>query len=471
MSGCEASTQLTGNDAVVLIPGIMGSALVEASSGRTLWGLDEAGWYVSAWASGVSLELLQVTPDEREGTFGRIRPAGLLRFPAFAPGLHGFEPYIKLASAIRRVLPDGSALLEFSYDWRLSVEHNAGELARAAEHHLTRWRSHPKGSESARLVLVGHSMGGLVARYFTHVLGGASEVALTVTLGSPFYGAVKAAHILNQGRGAPVPLPARRLRRLAKTMPGLHDLLPFYRCIDDGATARYVSPADVDRFGGDAELAAESISRHTRLMSGDGGGLRLLIGTDQPTMQSLTINAGTVTPLWHTCETDSEGVITGRRDVQGDGTVFRRGAAVFDLPAATLPQSHGAVAATAEAIAHIRDILVNGTQGPPLGSTELGIEVPDIVSTTKELRVRVNGPDAPGAIYRLFDAATDRQVAVPPLIASRDGGEGVYTAIVVVDEPGVYRVEVKSGGASPVVQYTMVMRPDELNVADEDDVV
>jgi hypothetical protein len=50
-----------GRDAVVIIPGIMGSELVEAETGRTLWGLADMGWYASAWTTGGSLTRLAVT--------------------------------------------------------------------------------------------------------------------------------------------------------------------------------------------------------------------------------------------------------------------------------------------------------------------------------------------------------------------------------------------------------------------------
>src|SRR5260370_35493225 len=96
---------------------------------------------------------------------------------------------------------------------------------------------HSMGSKDASVVLVAHSMGGLVARCFTGTMGGASAVRQTVTLGTPFFGAVKAAYLLNPGRGAPAWLPRARLRELALPLPAVHDPLPSYRCVDDAAGA------------------------------------------------------------------------------------------------------------------------------------------------------------------------------------------------------------------------------------------
>ena len=451
----EVGKPLT-RDAVIVIPGIMGSTLVDTESGETLWGLNKAGWWVHAWTTGSSLARLTVTEDERAGTVGRIRAVGLLRFPAFAPILQGFEPYTDLVAGITRVVADREAVCEFPYDWRLSIEHNAGELAKVAAEHLRGWRTHPQGSADAKVVLVAHSMGGLIARYFTHVLGDAGDVRTTVTLGAPYYGAVKAAHILASGRGTPLPLPHRRLRRLCATMPGLHDLLPFYRCLDEETTARRLTAADVAGLGGDLDLATKSIARHEQLMSGPPGDLRLLVGVEQPTMQSMSVANGVLTPLMHTCHVDDQGRVVSREDLAGDSTVFRRAAAGFGLSPSTLPQSHGALAATEEAISHVRDVLTNDTAGPPLGAlTRIGVNVPDVICIDQPLTITISGAGPVGASCRIVDVFTNHQVARPPL-QRRDG---VTFAAADLPRPGVYRVEVKGGGASAVTQQVMAIPP------------
>jgi hypothetical protein len=323
-------------------------------------------------------------------------------------------------------------------------------------------------------------MGGLVARWFTEQLGGSKDVALTLTLGTPYYGAVLAAYILNRGRGTPVPLPARRLRRMARTMPGLHDLLPFYRCVDRGNIASFLDPEEVGDIGGDPELAKESLQRHQRLMEGPAENLRLFVGTDQPTMQSLSLKDGALTTHEYTCKVDPSGTgtVLSREDMFGDGTVFRRSAAFMDLQAAPLNQAHGSLAQTPEALAKVRDVLVHGTQGPPLSGVELGVELPDVVPAGEPMMVRISGRDARDAFCAIYDAATGRPCDDPPLrrlsassSSSEDGKSDVpvaYGAETVPDWPGVYRVEVKSGGASAVVQYFMVADPAEIDLGEDD---
>ncbi|MCO1660526.1 transposase family protein [Pseudonocardia humida] len=226
--------------------------------------VDVAAALAVAWTTPTSLARLALTDAERAGDYTRIQPAGLLQAPAFAPFLRGIEPYGGLVAAVREVVADPAAVLEFSYDWRLPVTHNAALLHTAAAEHLAAWQTHPRyedllralpDTRPARLVLIAHSMGGLLIR----ALAPGLDIRATITLGTPFDGAAKAALILNSGRGAPVPLPRTTLRDLAATLPGLHELLPTYRCLDDldhrngdchDGEPRRLTPSDVAALGG-----------------------------------------------------------------------------------------------------------------------------------------------------------------------------------------------------------------------------
>ena len=55
---------------------------------------------------------------------------------------------------------------------------------------------------------------------------------------------------------------------MAKTLPGLHDLLPTYRCLDDvdGDTEPVrLTPELVAEIGGDPELATASFAWHAQV--------------------------------------------------------------------------------------------------------------------------------------------------------------------------------------------------------------
>lgn len=441
------------SDAVILIPGIMGSELAEKKTGRILWGAADLGWYARAWTTGSSLALLQPTERELSGVADRIVARRVLRFPAVTPVLRGVEPYTRMLQALRALAVAPAAVAEFPYDWRLSIAFNAQRFADAAAEHLRRWRAHPAGSPEARLVIVAHSMGGLIARYFTGVLGGDARV--TVTLGTPLYGSVQAASILNLGRGAPVPLPHGRLRRLVRSMPGLYDLLPSYRCVDEGVRARALTPADVAALGGSPDLAQQASERGKRLLAADPGAVRVVTGVRQPTGQSIKLSGDVVCELAHLCLDGPDGGLL-RENRAGDATVCRESAAPPGSEPAYLPQSHGALARTEEAIAHVCAVLTERELGVPLGDQGHGIEVPDVVSAGAAFEMAVTGIDDPAGVQcRITDASSGVAVAHPPLVRR----DGVLIARPRLNAPGVYRVEVKSGGSSAVTQLVLAVDP------------
>ena len=466
-------------DAIVVVPGIMGSELVESTTRNVLWGLADPRWYVSAWTSGAALKALSLDDDERAGRYGRVTATRLLRFPAFAPFLAGFEPYTRLLKAVRAVAVHPDAVIEFPYDWRLPVAHNAALLADAAHRHLLTWREHPACIESARqwpeadsparLVLVAHSMGGLLARHLVLVPGMAAEIRATVTLGTPFFGAPKSVQMLASGRGAPVPMPRSRLRGLVRGLPGLYDLLPVYRCVsaaDGPATgsrgaspriavrsgARRLTPQDIADMGGDADLAARSFAWHERLSGSPPTGHVQVVGAAQPTVQALTIEAGTVTGHQQTLRPGAFAV--QRVDMGGDGTVPRESAQLPALPAMPLAQSHGAIASTSEALLIVQDVLTDRRTGPWQGAGKLGLDLPDVVDAGRGFEIRVTGADrATDVTCRITDVARGRQVDAPRPV--RAGGSVLASA-----DPrpaGLYRVSVDGGGTSGVSQLVMAV--------------
>lgn len=446
---------MKSHDAVMVVPGLMGSELRDAD-GTVLWGGKDPRWYVQAWTSGRSLEALKLTDEERAGKYGRIRASRLLRFPAFAPVVQGVEPYTKLINALRAQTVHKDAVSEFPYDWRLPVAHNAELLAEAAARHLHAWRHHDaqlaacrgaSGGRKAQLVIIAHSMGGLLARRLALIPGATDEVKTIVTIATPFYGAPKAAILLSTGRGAPVPLPRSRVRNLAVTLPGVYDVLPSYRCVDVGDTARHLTVDDVVALGGDRDLAEQSFAQRadTDKISSLVGH-RLVVGVGQPTIQALTLADGIAVGHQFTCSPTVEGLL--RDDEQGDGTVPRRSAQWGNPEAMPLAQTHGAIAQSPETITVVTD----PQHGAWLGAGELGLDVPD-VAACGNLTFTVTGIDRPrDARCRIVDLASNVQAAAPPL-RRRDGQ---FAATATLTRPGLYRVNVEGGGAPRVSQIVLV---------------
>lgn len=58
------------HDAVVIVPGILGSELYDTDASRPLWGLKGGRWLVKAWARERGLEGLHLTPESRRASTG-----------------------------------------------------------------------------------------------------------------------------------------------------------------------------------------------------------------------------------------------------------------------------------------------------------------------------------------------------------------------------------------------------------------
>src|SRR4029077_12148331 len=71
-------------------------------------------------------------------------------------------------------------------------------LAASALSALARWRQH-SSNRKAKLILVCHSMGGLVARWFLEVLDGWRETRLLITIATPYQGSLNALDALANG--------------------------------------------------------------------------------------------------------------------------------------------------------------------------------------------------------------------------------------------------------------------------------
>src|SRR4051812_5612773 len=74
------------HDLAVVIPGIMGSRLIDVESGKPIWGLRRAVGGLP-WRRRRDLKSLAVRDEERDGRSLRVCPAGLLSLPYWVPVL------------------------------------------------------------------------------------------------------------------------------------------------------------------------------------------------------------------------------------------------------------------------------------------------------------------------------------------------------------------------------------------------
>jgi pimeloyl-ACP methyl ester carboxylesterase len=192
--------------ATVLLPGIMGSLLASVEGISTLL------WFNPTVMLNGHINLLDLnakgTGDASPDV--RIVPVGIEKLV-----------YLKMILA----LAHETRLYEFPYDWRRHLEWNAKLLHSAIE----RWgQSDPK----RRFVLVGHSMGGMLARTYMALYPHEAEryIERLVLLGSPLYGSPLTI-LLFSGQTLPAQIVSRLHANndvvgLAANMPSAYQLLP-----------------------------------------------------------------------------------------------------------------------------------------------------------------------------------------------------------------------------------------------------
>jgi hypothetical protein len=455
------------HDAVVIVPGIMGSELRDAETGKPLWGVRRLLEY-TARAHVQRLRQLAVTDDEREGRTGRVEVTGLLESAEWLPGFGSAHPYSALVSEMRRSVVDPDALLPFPYDWRLSVEHNGALLARAARRHLDAWRAHPAHRQylaenpeagPARLVFVAHSMGGLLTRDVLHRDRAIrDDIRAVMTVGTPFHGSVKAVLMLNSGKGLPLPVPREALREVAPTMPGLYDLLPSYRAHEVDGDMRVPDVEDIVALGGRRDLAKATVDWRTSRADTLLPEHVTVVGMGQRTWTSYRLTRGTAILERYLFKRYNDGrLLPGpdglpQRDPRtGDGTVYQHAA---QLPGTARPvhfyHEHGHLIRS-RSVLDMASGLMHGLRHPEERGAMLGDEAefelytPEWAALHEPFTIEVNGVERGADLECTVREVSGLDEVEPLALRPVPGRPGTLAAAWGPGRPGMYEVEVIGG--------------------------
>ncbi|MFJ9154832.1 esterase/lipase family protein [Streptomyces sp. NPDC102270] len=245
---------------VVVVPGIGGSVL-QTVEGAACWDEHRRRFVAAA------------TRPHRLGldTHPNLVPVGLmpditLVGPFVVPGYDGLVRKIRnrfddvqVDVSLPGREPDSRAdLVLFPYDFRHSIRHAAERLAADVAARLSGEHS---GARRRRVIVVAHSMGGLVARYWLGPLGGAADCAALITLGTPHRGAPKALDVLANG----LKVGPKRLAGLTAVLrqwPSAYELLPRYPAVAGSDGAEPLRPYELEEgTGADATVDASFVSR------------------------------------------------------------------------------------------------------------------------------------------------------------------------------------------------------------------
>ncbi|MCP1559088.1 UNVERIFIED_ORG: hypothetical protein M2438_003177 [Methylobacterium sp. SuP10 SLI 274] len=445
---------------VVLIPGILGSALA-GPDGRELWGTAPSVLFKNLATLGSRLDALELQGDDPEvdDIGDGIRPTRPIADLHLMPGLWKIDGYTKIRATLvdRFGLDPGRNFFELAYDWRRDNRVAARALARQAPKWLEEWRE-SSGNASARLVIVAHSMGGLVARHFLEVLEGWRHTALLATFGTPFRGAPKAlgalANGLHLGGVADV-------SKLVRSMTSVHQLLPIYPVFvrNDFSTARLREVSGIPNLSADRVADAHRFHDDIReaqasnaLIEGYTRDFRVLpfIGTEQATSTFARASRDGVELLLR-----HDG-----KNYRGDGTVPRVSALPFEMTddtASFVADAHASLQNADAALVHLCGRLegsqINYAAFRTGIAASLGLDIEDAYATDRPIELKAwAGAYRQGLRFAITEVETEK-VATEGWLW--DGGDNEFRGEVRLP-PGVYRIQLTGEGSSPVTDIFTV---------------
>lgn len=311
---------------VYVLPGIGGSVLERPAGG--------GGWS-TAWDAGFGdIKDLVLNPgrlsvDEHE----HLRPVGLIDSKHLLPGwpvVHGYNRLVRELAALPGVrldaghpdarVPDANVVL-FPYDFRRSLAEAAQRLDADVRVRLEALGGDPL----RRVVIVAHSLGGLVARFWMGPLQGWRLCRALATLGTPHRGAPKALDVVANG----VPIGVGRLAGPARMLAGwasVGELMPAYQAVWDLDAQTALYPHEL-LLASVASLAGAGYGVHRQineawsdLVPRSGPEVRAYFGYSHATARSAVWSGGSLRVLSGAPQGVGPDLLGWEQDL-GDGTV------------------------------------------------------------------------------------------------------------------------------------------------------
>ncbi len=454
-------------DLVILLPGITGSVLAN-KNGKEVWSPSGGAVWRAITSFGNSIEDLELASDDADDgvTAPRLVPDVTL-----IPGLIKIDGY----SRTERYLIDqlgleaGRNYFSFPYDWRRDNRVIAKRLESSAMDWLKAWRV-SSGQADAKLVLIGHSMGGLIARYFIECLGGWQVTRTLMTLGTPHRGSLSAVGFLENGMKKGIGPFGLDLSPMLRSLTSVYQLLPIYPCVSNGGGAmQRIAEAAQAGLLGHVDVARATAARafHQEIQDAQArnandaayqaGGPTVvpIVGIEQPTAQSVQIDGGKLSLL-----NSYEGADQG-----GDGTVPRVSGTPVEMGDAKrevyAAETHGALQNADGTLANLKGVLTRDRIDfrkfqRAADAAMLTLEVDDVVLPGNALALRVRPSEgSPKVSVTLTPLAGGAQITEPlRRDAEPDWQQGSFNLA-----PGVWRVTAHADGATPVSDLVVVAAP------------
>lgn len=453
-------------DMIVLLPGIMGSILQQ--NGRNVWAISGQSLW-NAVKSPESLLLEQDDPAVDDLGDGIIATSVMQEFylvPGLAKVTDGYTKLRELLlSGTFRIYPQSPEnpdlvnYYEFPYDWRRDNRVSGRKLKRFIDEKLHQWRQE-SGYEDAQVILLAHSMGGLVSRYYLEVLGGWRDCKALFTFGTPYRGSISAILSLVEGyKKAFIDL-----TEVVRSFTSVYQLLPIYPMLQTAkGCCRLVEVdslpgldlsrvRDARAFHEEIRMAAEA-NRQDKDWETQGYVLVPFVGTGQVTYQSATLINGTLQ-----VSNTTPSIIPDYLGY-GDDTVPRVSAIPLEMSNmgyynTFIPEHHGALQANKAVLEQVYQRLMQmqfnlaDIRGPEQVPTDaepiaLSLEVDDfyLPGEPVEIRGTVLGGDAGGS---LVVQITSKTAAIEPISVDLKENGTHCTAILENLPAGIYEIELRT---------------------------
>ncbi|NOK61499.1 MAG: lecithin--cholesterol acyltransferase [Chloroflexi bacterium AL-W] len=461
------------NDIIVILPGFLGSTLQK--HGKDVWGASFATLSITLRKALLNRELLLVGDDPTVDDLGDgIRAVGLMSDITMIPKLWKVEGYSTLWKFLTETFdvvpgvvntPNPHAnLFAFPYDWRRDNCVAARWLKQFIDRHLPLWRDH-SGQADAKVILIGHSMGGLVARHYLEVLGGWEYCRALFTLGTPHRGSIDALDYLSNGHHVVRADVSNAVRSFTST----YQVLPNYRMIEQGND--YVRVAEMSSIHGVVqERAQQAFDFHKDITNAAKARRSVestrdayitfpIVGIQQETFQSATVVDGKIVP-----STNMPATLHAFPS-HGDGTVPYISAIPAELAEEYremfIVEKHGFLQSRDDVLEQLRQHIVrtqvprwdailgpsDKTKTPLLPAISLTLE--DLYCTDEQIEVRAKVLDTPEHLGALEAQITSlnqpNQPSTYPLQETDDGWR-----LTLEDQPtGLYRIRVQPSHRGP----------------------
>lgn len=197
--------QPTGRRTVIFVPGMMGSEL---------WLGNERVW--------PNVRTIFTNPEIFMYPSNLpLEPRNIVDEVVIVPNLIKQDQYNRMGDYLVQELnyTRGVDFFEFPYDWRQDVRISARQLGQLVD-------SIP---QSQPVIIVAHSLGTMVSRYYIERLGGKKRIERVILMGGPHKGAVKGlVSMLVAPEVLPFGIMGERLRQIVITFPSSYQILPDY---------------------------------------------------------------------------------------------------------------------------------------------------------------------------------------------------------------------------------------------------